>query len=170
MLFKLIGLKKRKRLSPQEIWEIIRNKDKTYQSYVHNYKEALLYYLYFKLSKNKIYSGFKTLVDISGGTLRYLLEICNEIFEIAIANEKFSYTEPKTISYKTQTDAIYEISNKRVKQISAIPKIGPNIRTFIIALGKICQAFHKEERISKIEPNHFSIKSSSGSEDNVSLF
>lgn len=170
LLFKLIGLKKRKRLSPQEIWEIIRNKDKTYQSYVHNYKEALLYYLYFKLSKNKIYSGFKTLVDISGGTLRYLLEICNEIFEIAIANEKFSYTEPKTISYKTQTDAIYEISNKRVKQISAIPKIGPNIRTFIIALGKICQAFHKEERISKIEPNHFSIKSSSGSEDNVSLF
>lgn len=96
--------------------------------YLHNYKEALLYYLYLVSSKNKVYSGFRALVNISGRTLRYLLEICNEIFEIAIANEKFLYVEPKAISYKTQTDAIYEISNKRVRQISAIPEIEINIR------------------------------------------
>ncbi len=139
--------------------------------YLHNYKEALLYYLYLVSSKNKVYSGFRALVNISGRTLRYLLEICNEIFEIAIANEKFLYVEPKAISYKTQTDAIYEISNKRVRQISAIPEIEINIRTFIIALGKICQAHHKELRISKIEPNHFSIKSSSGKiEENIGIF
>lgn len=171
LLFKIVFLKKKSNVSVEDIWEIIKTKNKKYDTYVHNYKESLLYYLYLSSSKNKIYSGFRTLVNISGGTLRYLLEICNEIFEIAIANEKFSYEKPKVISYKTQTDAIYEISNKRVKQISAIPEIGLNIRTFIIALGKICQAYHKEERISKIEPNHFSIKSSNGRiEENVRIF
>lgn len=171
LLFRIIFLKKKSNDSIEDIWEMIKTKNKKYDSYVHNYKESLLYYLYLISSKNKIYSGFRTLVNISGGTLRYLLEICNEIFEIAIANEKFSYKEPKVISYRTQTDAIYDISNKRVKQISAIPEIGLNIRTFIIALGKICQAYHKEERISKIEPNHFSIKSSNGkTEENVRIF
>jgi hypothetical protein len=171
LLFRIVFLKKKSNVSVEDIWKMIKAKDKKYETYVHNYKESLLYYLYLISSKNKIYSGFRTLVNISGGTLRYLLEICNEIFEIAIANEKFSYDRPKVISYKTQTDAIYEISNKRVKQISAIPEIGLNIRTFIIALGKICQAYHKEKRISKIEPNHFSIKSSNGRiEENVGIF
>lgn len=171
LLFRIVFLKKKSNVSVEDMWEMIKTKNKKYDMYVHNYKESLLYYLYLSSSKNKIYSGFRTLVNISGGTLRYLLEICNEIFEIAIANEKFSYEKPKVISYKTQTEAIYEISNKRVKQISAIPEIGLNIRTFIIALGKICQAYHKEERISKIEPNHFSIKSSNGRiEENVRIF
>lgn len=171
LLFRIVFLKNKSKVSVEDIWKMIKTKNKKYDTYVHNYKESLLYYLYLISSKNKIYSGFRTLVNISGGTLRYLLEICNEIFEIAIANEKFSYEKPKVISYKTQTDAIYEISNKRVKQISAIPEIGLNIRTFIIALGKICQAYHKEERISKIEPNHFSIKSSNGRiEENVRIF
>ena len=171
LLFRIIILKKKPSDSSEDIWEMVKKKNKKYESYVHNYKESLLYFLYLISSKNKIYSGFRTLVNISGGSLRYLLEICNEIFEIAIANEKFSYGKPQVISYKTQTDAIYEISNKRVKQISAIPEIGINIRTFIIALGKICQAYHKEERISKIEPNHFSIKSSNGKiEEKVRIF
>lgn len=171
LLFKVMYLKKKSNTSINEIWENINAKNKKFDDDLHNYKVALLYKLYLDLSRKKIYSGFRTLVNISGGTLRYLLEICNEIFEIAIANEKFSYEEPKLISYKTQTDAIYEISYKRVKQISAIPEIGLNIRTFIIALGKICQAYHAEERISKIEPNHFSIKSTSGKiEENISIF
>lgn len=171
LLFKIMYLKKKRDTSVEEIWRHIDTKDKKYNTNLHNYKEALLYYLYLTSSTPRIYSGFKTLVDISGGTLRYLLEICNEIFEMAIANEKFSYTEPKKISYKVQTDAINTISNKRVRQISAIPEIGLNIRTFIIALGKICQAYHKEERISKIEPNHFSIKSNRGEmEEYVGIF
>ena len=171
LLFKIMYLKKDRNTSVEEIWAHIETKDKKYNTDLHNYKEALLYYLYLTFSTPRIYSGFKTLVDISGGTMRYLLEICNEIFEMAIANEKFSYSEPKKISYKVQTDAINTISNKRVRQISAIPEIGLNIRTFIIALGKICQAYHKEERISKIEPNHFSIKSNQGKmEENVNIF
>lgn len=171
LLFKIMVLKNKNGVSIEEIWRHIDTKDKKYDTDLHNYKEALLYYLYLTSSTPKVYSGFKTLVDISGGTLRYLLEICNEIFEMAIANEKFTYEEPQKISYKIQTDAINEISNKRVRQISAIPEIGLNMRTFIIALGKICQAYHKEERISKIEPNHFSIKSNKGEmEEYVRIF
>lgn len=170
-LFKLMCLKKTKSTSVTDVWAHVKDKDDKYDSYLHNYKEALMYNICLTSSRPKIYSGFRTLVSISGGTLRYLLEICNEIFEIAIANKKFNYFKPDKITYKVQTDAINAISNKRVRQISAIPEIGLNIRTFIIALGKICQAYHREERISKIEPNHFSIKSNNGKiDENISIF
>lgn len=170
-IFKIMYQKNKSKNPLENIWECIDTKNEQYNTFLHNYKNALLYYLYLSSSKSKIYSGFKALVDISGGTLRYLLEICNEIFESAINSEKFSYENPQKISYKTQSNAIYEISKKRVKQISAIPDVGLNIRTFIIALGKICRAYHLEDRISKIEPNHFSIKSNNGKiEENVSIF
>lgn len=173
LLLRLLYRKKKRTESLDSIWTRFRNKDKSYTNYLHNYKDALLYQEYFSYHRSKIYSGFRDVVFISGGTLRYLLEICNEIFETAIANKDFSYENPKskTISYRIQTEAIEEISNKRLKQISAIPEIGLNIRTFIYALGKIFAAYHREERISKIEPNHFSMKSNSGKiEENITIF
>lgn len=169
LLFKIMVLKKKKGISINDVWEQYISKDKAYKNKLHNYKKALFYYASLTLSKPINYSGFQTLVDISGGTLRYLLEICNEIFEIAIARNEFSYESPAPISYKIQTEAINEISRKRVGQISAIPQIGLNIRTFIIAFGKICQVYHREERLSKIEPNHFSIKSGT-MDDDLKLF
>lgn len=166
LILKLLYLKnKKKNVTLEEIWKHIKLKDKTYKDAVHNYKQAILYNICLNYPKKKIYSGFKTIVDISGGTLRYLLEICNEIFENALINEKFSYSNPQVISSRLQTECIKTVSNKRLKQISAIPEIGLNIRTFIMALGKLSKEHHKEEKISKIEPNHFSIKSNYGEFD-----
>lgn len=144
--------------------------DNVYETCVENYKNSILYYLCLNKSISKYYSGFNGMVNISGGTIRYLLEICNEIFEVALANG-FSYNNPTKISVKIQTDAIRTISNKRVSQVSAIPELGLNIRTFIIALGRIFQIYHREDRISKIETNHFSLKADSGEKDaNIQLF
>lgn len=173
LLLKLMYLKKKSNVTLESIWSSFRNRDDKYTNCLHNYKDALLYQVYLAHRRSKVYSGFRDVVIVSGGTLRYLLEICNEIFETAVASKSFSYEEPKSraISYRIQTEAIEEISNKRLKQISAIPEIGLNIRTFIYALGKIFLAYHREERISKIEPNHFSIKSNYGKiEENISIF
>ena len=173
LLFKLLYIKsKSKGKTKESFWSSFKYDNYTSDSIViNNYKKALLYNTYLCFSKQIIYAGFDTLVDISGGTIRYLLEICNEIFERAVANGNFDYASPSPIPYTIQTAAIYEISNKRVRQISAIPQIGPNIRTFVIALGQICRAYHKEEKISKIEPNHFSLKSTDGGiDDNVIIF
>lgn len=173
LLFKLHYIKSKNREKTKEaFWDLFKKDNYTIDSvFCNNYKKALLYNTYLSFSKQIIYAGFDTLVDISGGTIRYLLEICNEIFERAVANGNFDYTSPTPIPYNIQTAAIYEISNKRVRQISAIPQIGPNIRTFVIALGQICRAYHREEKISKIEPNHFSLKSTDGGiDENVIIF
>jgi len=169
LLFKLMFLKKQQPASIDKVWEEFITQGSEYKNALHNYKKALLYYTSLTNSKPIVYAGFQTLVDISGGTLRYLLEICNEIFEIAISRNEFAYESPSPISHKIQTEAIKSISIKRVGQISAIPQIGLNIRTFIIAFGKICQAYHREERITIIEPNHFSIKSGT-IDDDLKLF
>ena len=170
LMFRLYFFKNKSRgiNTVDEIWaQYTSDKD----TFGHNYKRAIVYQSYFSLSKKLICAGFETLVDISGGTMRYLLEICNEIFEIAVSQGEFNYEAPSLISYTTQSKAVDIISNKRVNQISAVPQIGPNIRTFVMAFGEICQAYHKEKTISKIEPNHFSLKSSDdGVNEKITVF
>lgn len=158
-IFKLLVIKRRNE-TQDEIFRHIKERDKIYQNSVENYKQAILHYLCLTNSIDKNYSGFNSFINVSGGTIRYLLEICNEVFEMAIANG-FTYENPQTISIDIQRKAVMSVSSKRVRQISAIPELGLNIRTFIIALGKIFQFIHKDEGISIIEGNHFSIKSDS---------
>lgn len=168
---KLLYQKNRQRKEFSKIFNSVRNKDAIYTDALGNYKYALLYYFCIRYKIQKDYSGFGTLVNISGGTLRYLLELCNEVFERAILVDGFDYNEPKVITHKTQTNAVMSVSSKRVGQISAIPQIGLNMRTFVISLGKIYRIFHQDSSIAKFEPNHFSIKASNANLDgNIKLF
>lgn len=171
LICRLIYLKNKKKESFEKVVEHAWNKDQKYIEAVGNYKNALIYYLCLRFSLQKNYSGFNTLVNISGGTLRYLLELCNEIFERAASDYNFNYEEPDIISAKIQTEAVMLVSSKRVNQISAIPQIGLNMRTFVISLGKIYRIFHRDDKIAKFEPNHFSIKTSKASiDEDILLF
>lgn len=171
LICRLMYLKNKKKESLEKVVEHVWNKDKKYIDAVGNYKIALIYYLCLRFSLQKNYSGFSTLVNISGGTLRYLLELCNEIFERATSDYNFNYEEPDIISAKIQTEAVMLVSSKRVNQISAIPQIGLNMRTFVISLGKIYRIFHRDDNIAKFEPNHFSIKTSKASiDEDILLF
>ncbi len=158
-------LYKNKSISFNELFESVKKKDKRYDNAIGNYKHALLYYLCLRFQVKKSYSGFKTLVDISGGTMRYLLELCNEVFENALLQRSFDYATPKPISSAIQTKAVVVVSRKRLNQISAVPHIGLNMRTFVIALGSIFRLFHRDDRLAKFEPNHFSIKPTSSLND-----
>ena len=171
LICRLMYLKNKKKESLEKVVEHVWNKDQKYIEAVGNYKTALIYYLCLRFSLQKNYSGFNTLVNISGGTLRYLLELCNEIFERAASDYNFNYEEPDIISAKIQTEAVMLVSSKRVNQISAIPQIGLNMRTFVISLGKIYRIFHRDDKIAKFEPNHFSIKTSKASiDEDILLF
>lgn len=171
LICRLMYLKNQKRRSFSKVYNSLKSKDTQYVDAVGNYGHALLYYLCLRFSIRKKYSGFNTLVNISGGTLRYLLELCNEVFERAMLSEKFNFEEPCKIPCKIQTDAVIFVSSKRVSQISAIPQIGLNMRTFVISLGRIYRIFHRDDRIAKFEPNHFTIKATTSNRDeNVDIF
>lgn len=171
LISRLMYIKRKKNESFSGIYESVKNRDKRYSDAVGNYGHALLYYLCLRFRTRKEYSGFRTLVNISGGTLRYLLELCNEIFERAMLSGKFNYEEPSRIPYRIQTDAVISVSSKRVNQISAIPQIGLNMRTFVTSLGRIYRILHRDDRIAKFEPNHFSIKpSNSNNEEKINMF
>lgn len=171
LICRLMYFKNKKRKKFSEVYSSVKSKDSQYIDAVGNYGHALLYYLCLRFSIRKKYSGFNTLVNISGGTIRYLLELCNEVFERAMLSEDFNFEKPRKISCKTQTDAVLFVSSKRVSQISAIPQIGLNMRTFVISLGRIYRIFHRDDHIAKFEPNHFSIKASSANNDEkVQLF
>lgn len=171
LMCRLLYFKNERKKQFFEVYGSVRDKDSKYTDAVGNYKYALLYYLCLRFSIRKEYSGFSTLVNISGGTIRYLLELCNEVFERAMSREDFNFEKPRKISYKLQTDAVLCVSSKRVSQISAIPQIGLNMRTFVISLGRLYRIFHRDDQIAKFEPNHFSIKASGlNNDDKVLLF
>ena len=152
-LLKLLFAKKIKTKTKDGIIKNITERNKSYDTDLGNYKYAILYYLCLTKSVQKKYAGFDSIVNISGFTIRYLLEMCNEIFESA----GFDYNKSESINSVTQTEAIISVASKRIRQISAIPEIGLNIRTFIISLGIIFEMIHKCESIPVIEVNHFSI-------------
>ena len=144
--------------------------DSIHYNFVHNYKMALVYYLCRLYSRDKRYYGFNTIVNLSGNTLRYLLEMCNEIFLRMNRDSERFYEEPTPIDIDIQTAEINVVSKRRLEQIKAIPDIGPKMRQFMKTFGAISSLYHEDSRLAKWEANHFSIKSASYSNEEITAF
>lgn len=144
--------------------------DKKHADFVHNYRVALVFYLYRLYSKDKLYFGFDTIVKLSGNTLRYLLEMCNEIFLRVLREEDDFYKTPHLISIHLQAEEINEVSKHRLEQIRSIPDVGPRMRQFMKAFGRIASLHHQDSRLKKWEANHFSIKAADQSNEEIKEF
>lgn len=153
-----------------EISKKFKKKDKSLSDFINNYKIAIDFYIVRLYSREKNYSGFQTIVNLSGNTLRYLLEMCNEIFSHAYIEDKNLYLNPKGISPKIQSKEVREVSTRRLYQIKDIPGFGPTMRMFIRSFGNICSIYHEDSAIRIWEPNHFSIKADSSGDEDVEAF
>lgn len=174
VLLRLIKMHKKERtIDATALWNEInafKDMDATHSHFVHNYKIALVYYLCKLYLGEKKYYGFDTIVSLSGNTLRYLLEMCNEIFLRVYRDNEHFYENPKPINIDIQTEEINVVSKRRLEQIKAIPDFGPQMRQFMNAFGKIASLYHEDSRLAKWEANHFSIKPSVYSDDDITFF
>lgn len=140
--------------------ELFKNPDKSHRDFIQNYKVAMLYYILHLYHQQKKYSGFHTLVNLSGNTLRYLIEMCNEIFHKIYQKDKTIYTNPRLIPSEIQTHEVLKISRKRLDQLQNIPDVGPRMRQFITAIGLLSNIQTEDTRLKIWEANHFVIKPS----------
>ena len=84
-------------------------------------------------------------------------------------NDRF-YEDPTPIDIDIQTAEINVVSKRRLEQIKAIPDIGPKMRQFMKTFGAISSLYHEDSRLAKWEANHFSIKSASYSNEEITAF
>lgn len=156
-----VWLSKHKDKTIADYYNEVQNNTNSIKTFRANYKMAILYNEYLILGErgNRNLCGIDDIIRISGGTVRYLLQICNAIWEEAVYADEFDAENPREIKAETQGHAINAISRHRFMQISNIPIIGNDMRSFILSLGRIFKYHHEDRQIKKIEPNHFSIKS-----------
>ncbi len=146
------------------------NPDRSHKDFIHNYRTALLFYILHLYSKNKLYSGFQTITNLSGHTLRYLLEMCNEIFLHMYREDREIYSHPHLIPMKIQSEEIFNVSQRRFEQIKSVPDIGPRMRQFMNTLGSLASTLHEDSQLAKFEPNHFSIRADTQPHLNIDAF
>jgi hypothetical protein len=142
--------------NPTEIVHEYITKSKKYTEwYDHNHLGTL--FLFCKeFEKKKVYSGFETYLYLSSKIMRNFVSLFSRAWELSL-DEGFKIETPTPFSTKVQSKAAYDVSQKKVFEISSYPSIGSGLSTFANQLGRIFEQLNKDERQSQPERNHFSI-------------
>jgi hypothetical protein len=104
-------------------------------SYRENYRQSLLFTISEHSGKGlqKYYSGWNTLVKVSGGNIRYLVEIMERAFELhrATCNDI-----RKPISARDQTEACIAVGRKYAQEVQALDPHGQKLTFLLLGLGR----------------------------------
>lgn len=117
----------------------------TLSSYRENYRQALLYTVSEHSGRGvqKYYAGWRTIVKVSGGNIRYLVEIVERAFELHEEAKK-DFTE--VISAREQTEACIAIGRKYTQEVQALDPEGARLTYLLLGLGRF---FHLLARHSE---------------------
>lgn len=149
-----LALSQKRGFSFEETIKAFETKNKKYINWLNNYKKTILYQCYAEQEEKFCLSGFKDIINIAGNVVRYVLEICDYCFLCTNCSSDGKYL---MIDEKVQTLATNKVSERRFKQISTIPDFGQEIKQMVLAIGKIFNMYHRDQRLKRFETNHFSI-------------
>ena len=111
-----------------------------------------------------LFSGFSSLVLISRGNIRHLLELVHRIF-VAYANKNPVSGELPVVDPRIQATAIRAASDSILATVHGHGPYGPNLHQLALCLGSIFRERHRGTRQSEPEINHFTISGGEMGED-----
>ncbi len=116
--------------------EYLKDPDSYIGNYKDNYKRSLLYTIseHSGLGIQKYYTGWSTLAKVSGGNIRYLVEIIERAFELhrATCNDI-----SMQVSAKDQTEACIAVGRKYVQEVQALDPQGHKLTFLLLGLGRL---------------------------------
>jgi len=152
------------RKKPPTIGELIQELDKyyagkpsKYRDWLHNNEMGLLFLLCYEQGKRKRYYGFDVFSLLSSGIIRYFLELCEHAFQNAHYNH-FSFEQPRELTIDEMDAAAHNVSRYKFNDIETYPPYGPQLKRFILLLGGIFSALHRDAKQSEPERNHFNTR------------
>lgn len=151
-----IALLRRKDINVKTLYDAIINEKKEYNDWRHNTLYATHFLLCNELGLDYQYHGLKVFAQLSSGVIRYFIEICKSAFDNAIENN-FSFSNPRSLSIKEQTNAAQFVSETKVAQIDGFVPGGKVLKRLILNLGKIyyLKQNNRQTTLGEPEVNHF---------------
>ncbi len=131
---------------------------RSYQNWEHNAKNGIVFLLAKDYHVQKWYYGFDTMVALSSGIVRYFLELCEQLFSVAIQNG-FEWGSSCFISPELQTRAAQYVSRRQIMELETLACCGKQLKIFTLSLGTLFRDLHRNDNLTlgEPEPNHFSI-------------
>lgn len=105
-------------------------------SYRENYRQSLLYTISEHSGRGfqKYYAGWTTLTKVSGGNIRYLVEIIERAFEL----HRTTCNDIRTpVSAKDQTEACIAVGRKYAQEVQALDPQGHKLTFLLLGLGRL---------------------------------
>lgn len=156
-------LRKNKNIVPaKELVEQKKMDSDKYKEWIHNTETASIYLLCNELKIEKKYHGYDVYLALSSGVIRSFLELAEFAFDYAFNNAEnpFSFNKPRPFTIEEQTQAVYFVSNFKVKEIDSYEPYGYKLRDFTRALGRVFNAIQTNPNatLGEVEQNHFETK------------
>jgi hypothetical protein len=114
--------------------------------------------------RTKYYSGWKTMLQLAGGNIRYLLQLQHECVRIQLRLNPESILP---LSIDSQTRAAEEVGRLNFYELEGLSVDGAQLTRLVLAFGRIFQVFTKDAFGRAPEVNQFSINPASLSDDEV---
>jgi hypothetical protein len=104
-------------------------------SYKENYRQSLLYTISEHSGRGlqKYYAGWTTLTKVSGGNIRYLVEIIERAFEL---HRNTSNDVRIAVSARDQTEACLAVGRKYAQEVQALDPQGHKLTFLLLGLGR----------------------------------
>jgi hypothetical protein len=125
-----------------------------------NYSYASLFALkQGKSGRRKFYSGWDTYVLMSGGNIRYLLQLVEEAIKAQV-NTDSNFVNG--ISHENQTQSAIEVGRSNLSELEVVDVKGSRIMRLVSGLGRIFQIFADDPFGRAPEVNQFSVPELNG--------
>ncbi len=85
----------------------------------------------------KYYSGANAFLSLSGGNIRYFLQLLDLSIFHEYENNKSNVSYPLTISPESQTLALKDVGRRRLDQLEGFSDSGVKLRRLVLAIGKV---------------------------------
>lgn len=160
--------KRSKKLSLTRIFDDFRHNRRTWDTRMSNYSHALLYTLRGKRRGiRKYYAGWDTFVYVSGGNIRYLLQLVEESLTLHVKNGS-NLAEP--VPPSVQTAAAHQIGRTNLTELEGLSAGGGQLTKLLLGLGRVFGVMAASPEGHTPELTQFRIIDSSEQSDNPQKF
>ena len=110
-------------------------------------------------ARQKFYAGANTYLELSGGNVRYLLELIDEAaLEASRIEASATSARPYPILAEIQTTAAINVSRRRLRQIEVLSDRGLEVLRLLMALGTAFAALVREPNRHAPERTSFTLR------------
>ncbi len=151
----------------EELVEGWMNGETTWATRIGNHGYASLFWL--SLGKKgirirKYYSGKDTALSLSGGNIRYFLQLIDGAIYHEIEKENNPFPELLKLSAKSQTLALRDVGKRRLDQLEGLADKGVQLKRLVLAIGRVFFQFARTPANRSPETNSFVL---SGNEQEI---